>query len=122
MNHTWRTQLVVAGLAAAMLEACGGNNNGPNSETDASFNDAVVPGADALTPDGEGPGPDGGGGMPPDAGDASFADAGDGGCNFATFVIGLVTTDTTMTALPSTSLGQGCTDDQNQADFQPLFP
>lgn len=117
MNKIWRTQLVVAGLAA-MLEACSGDNSSSSPGTDAS-SDAVTPGADVSTPDSGGPD---GGGTTPDASDASSADAADGGCNFATFVIGLVTTDTTMTALPSTSLGQGCTDDQNQADFQSLFP
>ncbi len=44
-----------------------------------------------------------------------------GACNFATFVNGLIANDTTMTALPSTDLGQSCTDDQNQAEFQSLF-
>jgi hypothetical protein len=46
----------------------------------------------------------------------------DGPCNFATFVIGLITTDTTATALPSANLGQACTDDMNQAEFTSLFP
>ncbi len=45
-----------------------------------------------------------------------------GQCNFATFVIGLITTDTNGHALPSTNLGQTCVDDMKQSDFASLFP
>jgi hypothetical protein len=57
----------------------------------------------------------------PDAGKGPDA-AGDGSCNFATFVKGLIANDTNGTAEPSTDLGQSCQDDQNQAEFQSLFP
>jgi hypothetical protein len=46
----------------------------------------------------------------------------DGGCNFATYVIGLINTQTTPSAKPDTTLGAGCVDNQNQAEFKPLFP
>jgi hypothetical protein len=45
----------------------------------------------------------------------------DGPCNFATFVLGLIANDTTSSALPSTNLGQTCTDDQKQSEFSSLF-
>jgi hypothetical protein len=50
-------------------------------------------------------------------------DAGDGGpCDFAAFVTGLIQNDTNSTSQPSTNLGQSCTDQMNQAQFQSLFP
>jgi hypothetical protein len=55
-----------------------------------------------------------------DAGDAG--DGGDGACNYAAFVLGLIANHTNGTDQPSTDLGQGCVDDQNQAEFQSLFP
>jgi hypothetical protein len=44
-----------------------------------------------------------------------------GPCNFAVFGIGRIKNDTTATAVPSTNLGQSCTDDQKQSDFASLF-
>jgi hypothetical protein len=107
--------LLAIGLAGAMV-ACGGgddNNSSVPGMPDASSNSdgtTPTPGTDSGTPPGI------------DSGTPPGTDGGDGGCNFATFVKGLVATDTTMTALPSTDLGQNCTDNQNQAEFQPLFP
>lgn len=46
----------------------------------------------------------------------------DGGCNFATYVKGLIATQTTAMALPDTTLGAGCVDNKDQAEFKPLFP
>jgi hypothetical protein len=101
--------LLAIGLAGAMVMACGSgddnNSSPPGTTPDASSLDGTTP-----------PGTDSG---KPPGNDGSTPDA---GCNFATFVKGLVANDTTMTALPSTNLGQGCTDDQNQAEFQSLFP
>ena len=104
---------LVMSIAAAMLMACGGDDNGATSGNDASFNDSESPAIDGSMPgtDGKAPGIDGGG-----------DGRADGGCNFATFVKGLVANDTTMTASPSTDLGQGCTDNRSQAEFKPLFP
>jgi hypothetical protein len=90
-----------------MLVACGNGDDSssatPNKDA-GEAPDTSMPGNDALAP-------------VPDAGDASTT-----ACNFATFVKGLVAMDTTMTALPSTNLGQTCTDDHDQAEFQSLFP
>jgi hypothetical protein len=49
-------------------------------------------------------------------------DGGDGACNYAAFVLGLIANHTNGTDQPSSDLGQGCVDDQNQAEFQSLFP
>jgi hypothetical protein len=46
----------------------------------------------------------------------------DAGCNFATYVIGLINTQTTPSAKPDTTLGAGCVDNKNQVEFKPLFP
>ena len=54
--------------------------------------------------------------------DGSVPDAADGGCNFATYVKGLIATQTTAMALPDTTLGAGCVDNKDQAEFKPLFP
>jgi hypothetical protein len=35
--------------------------------------------------------------------------------------MGLVNNDTTATALPTTNLGAGCTDDQDASDYQVYF-
>lgn len=45
----------------------------------------------------------------------------DGGCTFAGFVTNLITTQTTATAVPSTDLGEKCTDSTSQDDFKSLF-
>jgi hypothetical protein len=106
------TGLLAASFAGAMLMACGGDDSNGASPGDDAGNDGST-----INPvDGSTPGTDGS--KPP------VADGGDAGgvCNFATFVKGLVANDTTMTALPSTDLGQSCTDNQNQAEFQSLFP
>ncbi|HEX4446311.1 MAG TPA: hypothetical protein VH044_06240 [Polyangiaceae bacterium] len=109
--------LLAIGLAGAMV-ACGSgddNNSSPPGTTPDASSDGTTPtpGIDSGTP----PGTDGS--TPPGT---DGGDSGIGPCNFATFVKGLVASDTTMTALPSTDLGQNCTDNQNQAEFQPLFP
>jgi hypothetical protein len=99
--RTTLTLLVAACVATAGVVGCSSNNNSPDGGPDASPSDAA---SDVNTNNN-------------DAGDA-----GDAGCNFATFVIGLIDNDTTMSATPSTDLGQNCVDDQNQADFVTLFP
>jgi hypothetical protein len=53
--------------------------------------------------------------------EAGPGDGGDAGCNFAVFVTDLINNHTTATDQPSTDLGQGCIDNQNQAEFKPLF-
>jgi hypothetical protein len=37
-------------------------------------------------------------------------------------VKGLIATQTTASALPDTTLGAGCVDNKDQAEFKPLFP
>jgi hypothetical protein len=105
--------LLAPALAGSMFIACGGddsNGAGPGTGDDGGSSDVATP-------------PEGDGSTAPVDGSKNPApDAGDGGCNFATFVRGLITTDTSMTALPSTDLGQSCTDNQDQTEFQSLFP
>lgn len=99
---------VAVALAGAMLVACGNgdDNSGatPNKDAGEAPDTSMPVVNDARAP-------------VPDAGDGSTT-----ACNFATFVKGLVASNTTMTALPSTDLGQTCTDDRDQAEFQSLFP
>ncbi|HEX3769416.1 MAG TPA: hypothetical protein VHV30_01065 [Polyangiaceae bacterium] len=116
--------LVAPVIAGAMLLACGNGDDSsatpPASSPDASPDGSmtvIVPDGSSNPPDSSNPG-GGDGGKSPDA-DAA---AGDGACNFATFVKGLIANDTNATAQPSIDLGQGCVDDENQADFQSLFP
>jgi hypothetical protein len=94
---------LAASIGGAVLVGCGGDDTQVTVPSDASAND--VQQTDAQ------PG-DGGGGN----------DGGDGACNYATFVLGLITNHTNGTDQPSTDLGQSCVDDQNQAEFQSLFP
>jgi hypothetical protein len=107
MNAAMRSTLAICllgALSAVTLTACSGDDNAAPLPGDGGSNDGSV-----HTDAGEG-----------DASDAS--DASDGGpCDFATFVLNLVDADTTMTALPSTDLGQNCVDQQNQAQFSVLF-
>jgi hypothetical protein len=97
---------VAVALAGGMLVGCGNGDDSAAKPPSADAGlDSSMPGIDASSPPGN------------DAGDGSVT-----ACNFATFVKGLVANDTTMNALPSADLGQSCTDDRNQADFQSLFP
>jgi hypothetical protein len=91
------TLLIAACVAAAGAAACNGDNSNPDG------GDAMT--SDVAQPD-TGPGPDGG----------------DAGCNFATFVIGLINNHTNGSDQPSTDLGQNCVDDRDAAEFQSLFP
>jgi hypothetical protein len=108
---------VVMALAAVSITGCGNGDDSTakpgdagtgtdGQKSDAGDSSVASDGSDAGAPAAEGG----------DASDATVA------CNFGTFVRGLIANDTTMTALPSTDLGQMCLDDQNQADFQSLFP
>jgi hypothetical protein len=110
--RTFLTGLLIPVLAVALLIACGGDDNGTPNETipDGSTG---LDGPTTVIPDSS---------TKPDASGGADGGMGDGGCNFATFVKGLVANDTNGTALPSTDLGQTCVDDQNQAEFQSLFP
>ena len=91
--------LALGGLSVA----CGDDDDAATAPTKDGGTETSIP----PTPEG-GPPPDGG---PPDS-----------GCNFATYVIGLVNTQTTAAAQPDKTLGAGCVDNQNQAEFKPLFP
>jgi hypothetical protein len=103
--------LVAPVLAGAMLLACGGDDSDGSTPTnDGGLGDVVTtPGTDGSTTP---------------RGDSGTTPPGDGGvaCNFAAFVKGLVANDTTMTALPSTDLGQSCTDDHDAGEFHSLSP
>ena len=95
-----RVTLLIATCVAAVALGCNGDDNnngdgGPDGSKDVVTNDVAT---------------DGG------------ADSGDGACNFAAFVTDLINNHTTSTDLPSTNLGQNCVDNQNQAEFKPLFP
>jgi len=91
---------ITACTGAAFLVACTGDDtNGSNPTADSGSGDGA-PLGDATPGDG----------------------GGDGGCNFAVFVTGLIQNHTNGTDQPSTDLGQGCVDNQNQAEFKPLFP
>jgi len=102
-------------VAAGALGACGGSSGGNNETGDSgeladAGGDMFVPpgdaGADSSTADSE----PGDAGLPADSGHPG--DAGDGGCDFNTFVMGLVMNHTNSTDLPSTDLGDNCTDTQ----------
>jgi hypothetical protein len=82
-----------------LLSACGGDDTNPAGGTDSGSDSPIIIGD---------------GGPPGDS-------ATDAGCNFATFVTGLITNHTNGTDQPSVDLGQGCIDNQNQAEFKPLF-
>ena len=100
--------LLAAGLACAMVACTGDDTVGPSDGggvTDGGARDG--------SPVGDGGGRDGGPG----------ADGGDGGpCDFAAFVTDLVKNQTKDNNPPSTDLGNGCVDKQDQAQFKPLFP
>jgi len=106
--------LLATGLAGVTLAGCGSSSQG-QSPGDSGASDVQHP--DAQPSEG-GPG-DGG---THDTGTAEAGDAGDAACNYATFVLGLISNHTNGTDQPSTDLGQECVDDQNQAEFQSLFP
>jgi hypothetical protein len=97
----WALLLTAAVACSAFAVACGDDEQA-NPALDAGGAE-TGPGPEA----GPGPGPDGG----PDS-----------GCTFATYVIGLVNTSTTATAQPDTTLGAGCKDSTDQAEFKSLFP
>lgn len=50
------------------------------------------------------------------------SDDGGGTCDFAGFVTNLITTQTNATSVPSTNLGESCTDKRDPAQFAALFP
>jgi len=88
---TLRYFLTAGALATAVITGCGSSSSGPS---DSGSDSPVNTHHDTGT---------------------------DGPCNFATFVLGLIANDTTSSALPSTNLGQTCTDDQKQSEFSSLF-
>jgi hypothetical protein len=99
--RTTLTILLAACIATAGAVGCSSSNNNP----DGGLPDAASDAASDVNNTNDG-----------------SSDAGDGSCNFAAFVIGLIDADTTMSATPSVDLGQNCVDDHNQADFAQLFP
>lgn len=93
---------ILAGTIAlgSLSVACGDDDDNANP-TDGGNREG------SINPEG-GPNPEGGGP--------------DGGCTFASYVIGLVNTQTTAAALPDTTLGAGCKESTDQAEFKALFP
>lgn len=57
-----------------------------------------------------------------DAGRADGSNNGDAGCTFAGYVIDLVNTQTTASAIPTADLGDSCTPATSQDEFKSLFP
>jgi hypothetical protein len=96
----WALLLTAAVACSGFAVACGDDEQAAN------------PGLDGGGGEG-GPGPEGG--PNPDGGP-------DSGCTFATYVIGLVNKSTTATAQPDPTLGAGCKDSTDQAEFKSLFP
>ena len=96
----WSLLLAMSIALGGLSVACGDDDDGATNPIDGG-NDVIV-----IPPPDTGPPPDGG---PPDS-----------GCNFATYVIGLV--NSPATSKPDTTLGAGCVDNKNQAEFKPLFP
>jgi hypothetical protein len=95
--------LTLPALACTVV-ACGDDDNGGGpGKTDG--------GTDGQTPGNDG-GPPGDGGR----------DGGPNQCTFAGYVINLINTQTTPSAVPTTDLGDQCTPSTSQADFQTLFP
>jgi hypothetical protein len=126
-------------FAGAVITGCSSSSTTTNTEPDSgpvhdsgtadAKSDSKTNPVDSGKDTGNVTGEDGGdSSVPPtpEAGTDSGKDTGttipdSGACNYATFVIGLITNDTTATALPSTDLGAACTDDQKQSDFASLF-
>jgi len=104
--------LLAAGFAAALATGCSSSTSSHPGATDSG-----------PTSGDSGPGTDGGPdtGTDTGTGDAATGDTGTGPCVFSTYVMGLVNNDTTSTALPTTNLGAGCTDDQDASDYQVYF-
>lgn len=96
MRKYWALMLAGTVACASMSVACGDDDD-----------DDTKP----LIEAGEGGNPEGGGEGGPD-----------GGCTFATYVIDLINTKTTAQAAPDTTLGAGCKDSTDQAEFKSLFP
>jgi hypothetical protein len=113
-----------ASLATALITLPLGGCSSSNGSSPDGGSDGNMSGDTGHKTDGKMPGRDTGGLDSPlnhiDTG--MMTDTGtDGPCNFATFVLGLIANDTTAQALPSTNLGQSCTDDMKQSEFASLF-
>ena len=102
----WSLILATSIAFGGLTIACGDDEQNPANPIDGGGTETSIP----PNPEG-GPNPDG-----------SVPDAADGGCNFATYVKGLIATQTTASAQPDTTLGAGCVDNKDQAEFKPLFP
>jgi hypothetical protein len=104
----WSLILATSIAFGGLSVACGDDDDNPANPVDGGGSETSVTPPPPPPPP---PGPDG-----------SVPDAADGGCNFATYVKGLIATQTTASALPDTTLGAGCVDNKDQAEFKPLFP
>ena len=107
MRRTLWCLIAASALAFGSLSvACSDDPSGSPGSSSGSTSDSG-PGP------GPGPGPDGG---------PNPTDGGDAGCTFASYVIGLVSTQTTSSAQPDPSLGQQCSETTAQSELAPLFP
>jgi len=100
MRRTWAFLLACVVACSGLAVACGDDDDGGGTDSG---------------------GPETGNN---ETGTVDGGDGGDGGggCTFATYVIGLVNTQTNATAQPDKTLGAGCKDTTTQAEFKPLFP
>jgi hypothetical protein len=102
--------LVAAGALSACGSSSGGNGPGDSGELPDGGEDVFIPpgdGGEDSSADSSMMNTDSG-----PVGDSGHPDAGDGGCDFNTFVMQLIMNHTNSTDLPSTDLGQNCTDTQ----------
>jgi hypothetical protein len=98
-----------AAVATAIAGCTGDDTIGPTADGGGV--------TDGGARDGSNPLGDGGGDTGPGA------DGGDGGpCDFAAYVTDLVKNKTKDNTPPTTDLGSGCVDKQDQSQFKPLFP
>ena len=109
MRRTLWCLIAASALAFGSLSvACSDDPSGsPGSSSGSTSDSGPGPGP------GPGPGTDGG---------PNPTDGGDAGCTFASYVIGLVSTQTTSSAQPDPSLGQQCSETTAQSELAPLFP
>lgn len=99
MRRTWAFLLACVVACGGLAVACGDDDDGGGGGTDAGNETSNN-----------------------ETGTGDGGDGGDAGCTFASYVIGLVNTQTNATAQPDKGLGAGCADTTDQAAFKPLFP
>lgn len=113
MRRLLWTFLTAAMLASGVvLAACGDDTTNIGSSSGTTPDSGLPTGTSSSGGTSGNPTTPDGGGTP---------DGGDGGCTFAGFVMNLISTQTTSSAVPSTDLGDQCTPSTSQTDFATLF-